>query len=248
MKIEDRIKKYSSLALSVAAVSSLNAQIEYTKINPDETITAGNSLQLDVNADGQTDFLLLVDSFVMSSYGYSMQEFIYGSIVPYGSNAVGGWMTWMGSYYGYYGYYGTYYSYYPYYTSYTTNYDTYVTGPPPNGQTSYYSYYYDSYYPYYGYYGSYSYPMYYASVLGSGEVIGSGKSFFYFSMELFSNYNTGNLVGAGDKYLPFYLYIDGNVHYGWIRIEVSADMKQLIVKDAAYHKTPGMSIQAGQKK
>lgn len=249
-KLEDRLKLYATVATSVTTAVNLNAQVEYNKMNPDEVLGMGSTLMIDVNEDGQTDFQISVNGWTSGEYG----SFIYGEITPYGSNAVGASVSWFGSYYYPYGYYGTYY--YPYYGTYSTYYDG-SAPPTPGGtySTSYYygSYYYDTYgyYSYYGYYydyyGYYSYPVYYALGLDEGEIINGSMSFGWSYAQIFSNYDTG-MVGKGDKYIPFQLFIDGNVHFGWIRVEVSADGKQITVKDAAYAEKSGASIEAGQKK
>ncbi len=60
----DRLKKYalSAGALSVSATAA-DAQINYTDVNPDSTVTgAGNNYMLDLNNDNTADFDISIQS------------------------------------------------------------------------------------------------------------------------------------------------------------------------------------------
>lgn len=61
----------------------------------------------------------------------------------------------------------------------------------------------------------------------------------------------GALRGNGDKYLGFKfkkaIQNSGTMHYGWIKLNVSADNKIVTIKEVAYHKTPNTPINAGEK-
>ncbi len=51
-----------------------------------------------------------------------------------------------------------------------------------------------------------------------------------------------------DKYLPFIFYDnDDNLHYGWLKVNLSANKQSLRVLESAYHKTPDTEIAIGQK-
>lgn len=52
--------------------------------------------------------------------------------------------------------------------------------------------------------------------------------------------------GVTDGYLGMKLKVGGNTHYGWVRMDMAADNKQVVIKDMAYNSTPGGSIQTGQ--
>jgi hypothetical protein len=41
-------------------------------------------------------------------------------------------------------------------------------------------------------------------------------------------------------------FVNGNAHYGWARLDVTADGDVFVMKDYAYNATPGAAIQAGQ--
>lgn len=51
--------------------------------------------------------------------------------------------------------------------------------------------------------------------------------------------------GKNDKYLGLRIKINGKMHYGWARMNVTS-LTQWVVKDYAYNATPNMPILAGQ--
>jgi hypothetical protein len=55
----------------------------------------------------------------------------------------------------------------------------------------------------------------------------------------------GQFPGAGDKYLGVKFIIGTNVHYGWVRLDMSTLSDSLTIKDYAYEATPNISIAAG---
>ena len=65
----------------------------------------------------------------------------------------------------------------------------------------------------------------------------------------FSGYNTtntgGNFLNATDAYIGVKFDIAGAAHYGWVRVDLSADGTTLTVKDYAYEATAGTAINAG---
>ncbi len=52
--------------------------------------------------------------------------------------------------------------------------------------------------------------------------------------------------GVTDKYLGLKFFVNGNAHYGWARLDVTADGDVFVMKDYAYNATPDAGIQAGQ--
>jgi len=58
-------------------------------------------------------------------------------------------------------------------------------------------------------------------------------------------YQTGNFLGATDKYMGFRFKISGADHYGWARFDFNSTATLLTMKDYAYDATPGTSILAG---
>ncbi len=54
-------------------------------------------------------------------------------------------------------------------------------------------------------------------------------------------------AGVGDVFIPILLIVSPNIHYGWVRINVSSDYRTFKVLDAAYHLTPDTPIKMGAK-
>jgi hypothetical protein len=52
---------------------------------------------------------------------------------------------------------------------------------------------------------------------------------------------------GSDKLIGFSFLIGIEKHYGWLKVNVSSDLKTLTVKEGAYHKTAGTEIGAGDK-
>jgi len=52
--------------------------------------------------------------------------------------------------------------------------------------------------------------------------------------------------GVTDRYLGLKFFVGGNAHYGWARLDVTADGDVFVMKDYAYNATPNAPIQAGQ--
>jgi hypothetical protein len=55
----------------------------------------------------------------------------------------------------------------------------------------------------------------------------------------------GNFLNATDAYIGVKFDIAGAAHYGWVRVDLSADGSMLTVKDYAYEATAGTAINAG---
>lgn len=52
--------------------------------------------------------------------------------------------------------------------------------------------------------------------------------------------------GVTDKYLGLKFFVAGNAHYGWARLDVTADGDVFTIKDYAFNATPATAILAGQ--
>lgn len=61
----------------------------------------------------------------------------------------------------------------------------------------------------------------------------------------FTAYNSGNFIGATDKYIGFKFKISGADHYGWARISINAASTQMTLKDYGYDATPNTQILCG---
>lgn len=56
----------------------------------------------------------------------------------------------------------------------------------------------------------------------------------------------GNFKGQTDKFIGVNFDINGNNHYGWVRLDVNDACNQIIVKDYAYNAVPNLPLYAGQ--
>ncbi len=54
-------------------------------------------------------------------------------------------------------------------------------------------------------------------------------------------------AGDGDKFFGFKFSASDGIHYGWMKVNLTADYKTLTIKELAYHKTPNTEIEAGAK-
>ena len=85
---------------------------------------------------------------------------------------------------------------------------------------------------------------YYARSFAPGAVI-DGSASTTGGANLMTNRNAGyNFVGEGN-YLGYRFLIDGNTHYGWVQVDVSADLLNATITGIAYETTPGLGIAAG---
>ena len=94
--------------------------------------------------------------------------------------------------------------------------------------------------------GNYNYP----SNLSSGAVIDANSDFVTDArgdLNLNScNYSGSQFCdGVTDGFIGVSFELAGNTHYGWIRVDVSADASSITVKDFAFDATPDAAIVAG---
>ncbi len=73
---------------------------------------------------------------------------------------------------------------------------------------------------------------------------------------IFHNKNLGTstnigIGGQGDKYIAFALRdaiaAPDDLHTGWMKVNLSSDLKTLTIKELAYQKNPGVGIKVGAK-
>ncbi len=99
------------------------------------------------------------------------------------------------------------------------------------------------------YLGQFSY--YYANLLSFGNVIDENENFYpaYPYVTLNFVYATGSVQGAWhgaiDGYAGLLFDINGEQHYGWIRLDVAEDASSAVIKDFAYESTIEKAIIAG---
>jgi hypothetical protein len=86
--LKKRLKAYSMTAGAVAAgITSVNAQIDYTDIDPDTMASNTDTVQLDLNNDGVSDFVLVASSNSVSSGALNVYR---NFIAPLNNNQVVG--------------------------------------------------------------------------------------------------------------------------------------------------------------
>jgi hypothetical protein len=98
--------------------------------------------------------------------------------------------------------------------------------------------------------GTYSSPYKYPSVFELDDVIDDGLTWVSGGTQTMASSGYylnpyGNWFDQTDKYLGVRLNLSGNDHYGWVRLDVSADGHSFTVKDYAYESASATSILAG---
>jgi hypothetical protein len=75
-KVTKKLASYSALAGAfVLANAGANAQVAYTDVNPDETYSGdGEFYELDLNGDGDVDFMFKVSDFTSPGFFYSIAD------------------------------------------------------------------------------------------------------------------------------------------------------------------------------
>ncbi len=91
----------------------------------------------------------------------------------------------------------------------------------------------------------------YASAIESGNLIDADANFvtnsvnYAFFASIYSGVTYGPWADVTDKYLGVKFEIDGELHYGWIRLDVTVAPVSMTFKDWAYNATPNEMIEAG---
>ena len=207
--LETNLKKYSLLAGSVtAAISTVNAQIVYTDVNPDTLLNNHReTYALDLDNNGVVEFNLqsLDTAIVDSSYNMQTNIQIVGAAIisdVYGASFVEN-------------------------ASYPL---ALAQGDTIDGNDQF-----DSY--------PVSSSSFGAPILGilsystidtlTGNTIAQGTQ------------NIGNFIPNQEAFVGIRFDISGNVHYGWLRVEMSSDADTIIIKDYAYESSANTAIIAG---
>ena len=207
--LEINLKKYSLLAGSVtAAISTVNAQIVYTNINPDTLLNNnGENYALDLDNNGIAEFnLSILDTAIFySSYNTQTNLQVAGATII--SDITGASFVENSSY--------------PL---------AIAQGDTIDGNDQFISY-------------PVSSSSFGAPILGllsystidtlTGNTLAQGSATY------------GNFIPNQEDFIGVKFDISGNVHYGWIRVEVSSDADTLIIKDYAYESSANTAIIAG---
>jgi hypothetical protein len=91
----------------------------------------------------------------------------------------------------------------------------------------------------------------YGSALNDGDEIGSDNGFISntynraWLASIYSGVTYGPFAGTTDKFMGVMFDIDGDIHYGWVRLDVSVDPISVTVKDYAYDDVAEFAIEAG---
>lgn len=214
--IKSKLKHYSALAASVVALDA-SAQVVYTNINDTTLVNSGDYFDIDLNNDGIREGRIeFVDYSVTSSS--VLRATIKGAEVDSLFNAsVNAINSIISS------------------TTSSTNSTYVVAGLNLNqninnslnnwssGATSTTT-------------SSSSYPLN-GVIIGAKAVINSSSTT--------STINVGQFPGSGDKFLGVKFTIGTAVHYGWLRLDMSANSDSITIKDFAYETTPNTPILAG---
>jgi hypothetical protein len=103
---------------------------------------------------------------------------------------------------------------------------------------------------------TYSYVSFLPAVLNADDDIDASKEVWYnsyYGMMYYNgvygsfNFTGGNWGNASDKYLGLRFKIDNKWHYGWARVDITANGSAFIVKDYAYESYPEKHILAGKQ-
>jgi hypothetical protein len=94
----------------------------------------------------------------------------------------------------------------------------------------------------------------YVKQLNKNDLISGGSSTWYRYCNFFEiEKSPGNpeekfgFAGNGDILIGVRFLIGTELHYGWMKINASADYKTIIVKEVAYEIRPNVEVRAGEK-
>ncbi len=91
----------------------------------------------------------------------------------------------------------------------------------------------------------------YGSALNDGDEIGADNGFISntynraWLASVYSGVTYGPFADVTDKYMGVMFDIDGDIHYGWARLDVSLNPVSVTVKDYAYDDVADAAIEAG---
>lgn len=200
----------------IALTPSANAQVIWSDIQ-DTVVHLNDTLLLDINSDGNTDFKFLVngsDSFRGSTYNssrsYRKYFYRYASAYVMNPNTFSNKNSWVAH-------------------SWSSGYGRPFglnAGDIVDNNRSYWNH--DTYKTYYG-------------------RLGKGSAFYfksYYSHHAYGTYNRDDFAGV-DKFLGVKFYINGQQHYGWVRANLSIGVQALTLKDWAYETQPDSGVIAG---
>lgn len=91
----------------------------------------------------------------------------------------------------------------------------------------------------------------YAKPIGYGENIGPGQQWYFYGILRYwsSAYVTSHTYGYFDNspdYVGLHFMVDGQMHYGWLRLSVYNNANGFVLYEYGYEATPESSIKAGE--
>lgn len=83
---------------------------------------------------------------------------------------------------------------------------------------------------------------------GSGIWYNFTNAFVFLKSPIYPNTDIEfGFAGKGDVLIGFRFMIGTELHYGWMKINVTADYKSIVVKEVAYEIRPNVEVKAGEK-
>ena len=213
---KSKLKHYSALAASVVALDA-SAQVVYTNINDTTLVNNGDYFDIDLNNDGIREGRIeFIDySSISTSSTFAVQGAEVDSLVNASVNIINS-------------VFGTTSSSSTYVAaalnrnaSINNNLNNWSNGAATTSTTTYST-----------------------SSAFNGVLLG-GKATFSSSSVSSSTVSVGQFPGAGDKFLGVKFTVGANTHYGWVRLDMSANSASITIKDFAFQATPNTPILAG---
>jgi len=85
-----------------------------------------------------------------------------------------------------------------------------------------------------------------ANIWSNGSAYVGGYAYITYQTNVYTG-SIGQFPGAGDKYLGVQFLVGANLHYGWVRLDLSSNSDSLTIKDYAYESSPNTQILAGER-
>lgn len=219
IKNNKKLALYSSMAVAFfAGKSAVDAQIVYTDVDPDEVISdSGDDFEIDFDGDGTAEVTVLAYSTVIPSFFSTTGTagYVFDAIIKYAEIYPGDNVSVAG------------YSY-PLTPPYYIIFDNAIDEGDEIGEDL--DFYDASIQQLTRYWGVKDFPS-------------AGSTYDFFGNVFGVTY--GSWVGEGEKFLGVKFEIDGNTHYGWVRMEVDDDYLTTTIMDFAYNGEADASLDAG---
>lgn len=226
----NRISKYSAVSGALLVAGSAGAQIIYTDVNPDSTMSYNEMYNLDLNNDATPDFRLMQNFYSTSGTNLS---------------------SWTSS--------GNLYTSGNYFRTRTRSVTISVLSAT-GGNNSVAMTSSTGYVTALGYGANIGPSLSPGVWSSGGGALGSSASSYYFGWWWVSTTGGGTFGGSNgpyssgtyngpwggqDRAIGLKINIGGNTHYGWARVAVQSGYNGFTIKEYAYEATPDVHVQAG---